>query len=74
MKGRSDIPLILGKFRPSEPLTSTQVLSQCAAIRGGTVQRCCKANNTLNNWPLLFVPSSPLLKKIVCFFFLGGGL
>ena len=45
MKGRSDIPLILGRLRPSKRLTrpskrlaSTQVLSQCAAMRGGTVQ------------------------------------
>ena len=45
MKGRSDIPLILGMLRPSKRLTrpskrltSTQVLSQCAAMRGGTVQ------------------------------------
>ena len=36
MKGRSDVPLILGRLRPSKPLTSTQVLSQCAAMHGGT--------------------------------------
>ena len=38
MKGQSDIPLILGRLRPSKWLTSTQVLSQSAAMRGGTVQ------------------------------------
>ena len=38
MKGRSDIPLILGRFRPSERLTNTQVPNQCIAMRGGTLQ------------------------------------
>ena len=38
MKGLSDIPLILGRLRPSKQLTSTQVLSQCAARPGGIVQ------------------------------------
>ena len=36
MKGRSDIPLILGRLRPSE--ASTQVLGKSAAMREGTVQ------------------------------------
>ena len=31
MQGWSDIPLILGRLRPSRWLTSTQELSQCAA-------------------------------------------
>ena len=38
MKGRSDISLILGRLRPSKQLTSTQVSSLCAAMRGGTMQ------------------------------------
>ena len=33
-----DIPLILVRLRSSKRLISTQVLSQCAAFRGGTVQ------------------------------------
>ena len=37
MKGRFDKPLILGRLRPSELLTSILALSQCAAMRGGTV-------------------------------------
>ena len=39
MKGRADIPLILGMLRPSKRLTSTQdlVLSQCAAMPEGTI-------------------------------------
>ena len=37
MKGWSHIPLILGRIRPSKRLPSTQVLSQCAATREGTV-------------------------------------
>ena len=36
MKGRYDIPLILGRLMLSKRLTSTQVLSQCAAMRGCT--------------------------------------
>ena len=35
MKGRSDVPLIQGRLRPSKRLNSTQVVSQCAAMRGG---------------------------------------
>ena len=38
MKRRSDTPLYLGRIMPSKRLKSTQVLSQCAAMRGGTVQ------------------------------------
>ena len=38
MKGRSDVPLILGRLMPSNGLTSTQVLSKCAAMRGGAIQ------------------------------------
>ena len=38
MKGWSDIKLILGRLRPFKRLTSTHVLSQCAAIHGETVQ------------------------------------
>ena len=34
MKGQSDIPLILGRPRPSKQLTSTQMLSQYAIMRG----------------------------------------
>ena len=36
MKGRSDIPLILGRLRPSKRLTSIQVLCQCPAMCVGT--------------------------------------
>ena len=39
MKGRSDIPRIIGRLRPSKRLTSTQVLSQCAAMGVGTGDR-----------------------------------
>ena len=38
MQGQSDITLILGRFRPSKQLTSTQVLIQFAALHGGTLQ------------------------------------
>ena len=38
MKVPSDISLILGRLRPSKRLTSTHVLSQCAAMCGGIVQ------------------------------------
>ena len=38
MKGRSEKTLILGRLRHSKRLNRTQVLSQCAAMRGGTVQ------------------------------------
>ena len=37
MKGRFNIPRILDRLRPSERLTSTQLLSQCAAMCGSTV-------------------------------------
>ena len=37
-QGWFDIPLILGRLRPSKRLSSTHVLSQCATLRGGSLQ------------------------------------
>ena len=38
LQGQSDIALILGRLRPCKWLTRTQMLSQCAALHGGTLQ------------------------------------
>ena len=37
LQGQTDISLILGRLRPSKLLTSTQVFSQFAALRGGSL-------------------------------------
>ena len=55
MKGRPDLPLILDRLRPSKQLTSTQVLGQCAAMHGGTVQ---PINFSKPRWPGAFSPES----------------